>query len=329
LISLIWGVPLSCLVASVWYGPMIARHSWTFIDQFIVQHHFARFATNKYHHPGPFYFYLPWLAGLALPWTIVLVASLLASRRWQWHGDSPRDLMRILALAWLAVPVVFFSFSGSKLAGYILPVLPAVAILGGERIDCFFRTERGERVLRFTGVLLIVVAGAATWHTHKNSGLGLGTTSLTALPLLLVGALVLVRPQPGRRSFVMILFAVFVTVIVGLKVVGPFAAKRESTRDLLAVAASRGYVNTPVVQLHTIERSAEFYAAGRITYGKDGEPVKFEGAAQVADAARRDGGPVLCFIPIEFESQLIELRGADSQIIADNGTVALLVVRAR
>src|SRR6185436_9233065 len=98
LISLIWGVPLSCLVASVWYGPMIARHSWTFIDQFIVQHHFARFATTKYHHPGPFYFYLPWLAGLALPWTIVLVASLLASRRWQWRGDSPLDLMRILAL---------------------------------------------------------------------------------------------------------------------------------------------------------------------------------------------------------------------------------------
>ena len=82
----------------------------------------------------------------------------------------------------------------------------------------------------------------------------------------------------------------------------------------------RGYANAPVVQLHTIERSAEFYAASRVTYGSDGEPVKFEGATQVIEAAQRSGGSVLCLVPVEFEPQLTTLKQANSEIIADKWT---------
>jgi hypothetical protein len=96
---------------------------------------------------------------------------------------------------------------------------------------------------------------------------------------------------------------------------------------LLTGAAARGYAATPVVQLHTIERSAEFYAAGRITYGADGEPVKFEGAAQVFDAARQGGGAVLCLVPTEYAVQLTTARQASSQFLGDNGRVALVLVR--
>ena len=58
LLSLFWGLPLSILVASIWYGPVIYKHRWLFIDEFFIQHHFARYLSNKYHHPQPFYFYL-------------------------------------------------------------------------------------------------------------------------------------------------------------------------------------------------------------------------------------------------------------------------------
>jgi hypothetical protein len=98
---------------------------------------------------------------------------------------------------------------------------------------------------------------------------------------------------------------------------------------MLAVAEARGYSNLPVVQLHIIDRGVEFYAAGRVSYQNDGEPEKFEGAQQVADAARRNGGAVLALVPIELDSQLITLSGVNSEVVADNGSVALLVVRVR
>src|SRR6266851_3012996 len=73
--SLFWGLPLAIALAAVWFGPMLSRHGWKFIDQFIIQHHFARFISNKYHHPAPFYFYLLVLVALAVPWTIFLGAG--------------------------------------------------------------------------------------------------------------------------------------------------------------------------------------------------------------------------------------------------------------
>ena len=113
LFSLLWGIPITVAVAGVWYGPMIYRHGWTFIEQFIVQHHFARFVSNKYRHPQPFYFYVPVVAALVLPWTMVLIATLTASPRWRWRGMDQVDRIRVFALAWLVVPTIFFSLSGS------------------------------------------------------------------------------------------------------------------------------------------------------------------------------------------------------------------------
>ena len=327
--SLIWGVPLALAVAGIWYGPMIAKHGWTFINQFFVQHHFARFVTNKYHHPGPFYFYLPVLVGLALPWTIVLGASLISTRRWRWQGTSGLDRLRVFALVWLIVPLVFFSFSGSKLGGYILPGLPPVAVLVGERIVCWYREQRGQRALRLTGILLLVVVLAAIWYTHRRLHLNFAVTGLSAVTLIATGALAIVRPQLRGKLFLAISIVTVLTAGIALRLVAPAMARSQSVRDLLATANARGFSNIPIVQLHTIERSAEFYGSGRITYGTDGEPVKFEGAWQVADAARRNHGMVLCLVPADLASQLKTLPQLKVELIADNGRVVLVLVQVK
>ncbi len=323
--SVLWGVPLSIAIAAVWYLPMITRHGWLFIDQFIIQHHFARFATNKYHHPAPFYFYIPVLIGLTLPWTILFGAGLFSARGWRWRGPSAIDRVRVFALAWLLVPILFFSISSSKLVAYILPVLPAVALLAGERIACFQAAQRGEKVLRLTGAFLILIGSAAIWYTHRETGASLATASIVAGPLLITGLIAIVRPR--RALFRAIALATFVTAILGLILIGPAVGRAESVRDLLAAATARGYATTPVVQLHTIERSAEFYAAGRITYGSDGEPLKFEGVMQVVNAARQSDGSVLCLIPTEYAAQLMTASQVQAELIGDNGRVALILVR--
>ena len=326
-VSLFWGVPLALAVAAVWYGPMIARHGWTFVDQFIIQHHFARFATNKYHHPAPFYFYLPVLAVLALPWTGQLLAAFNSARRWNWRGDAPLDRLRVFALAWIVVPVIFFSFSGSKLTAYILPVMPAVALLSGERLTCFLRAGRGDKVMRFTGALLIALASVGGWYSIRHLHLSSLCIGATLLPLVVVGVAALLRPQMRRLLFVLIPVATFAAAAVAINCAAPVAARTESVRDLLAAANARGYGAARVVQLHNIERTAEFYAAGRLDYGPDGEPIKLEGVTQVADAARRSGGVVLCFVPTEYESQLTSYQKIQAEVVANNGRVSLVIVR--
>ena len=127
LFSLLWGTILAATVASVWYVPMCLRHGSEFINEFFIAHHFQRFTSNKYQHPQPFYFYLWVFPLMALPWTPFLIASLVSRIR---KSDSPafRPLMAF-AICWMLVPLAFFSFSGSKLPGYVLPSAAPAIIL--------------------------------------------------------------------------------------------------------------------------------------------------------------------------------------------------------
>lgn len=156
-LSLFWGVPIAVAVSAIWYGPVIARHGWTFIDEFFIQHHFARYLSNKYHHPQPIWFYPVIIMMLALPWTPYLVVALATVRRWTWRGGDSLSIVRVFSLAWLLLPLVFFSFSGSKLPGYVLPVLPAVALLVSDRLTRMFNPRWPLIIAGATVVLVVIV----------------------------------------------------------------------------------------------------------------------------------------------------------------------------
>jgi 4-amino-4-deoxy-L-arabinose transferase-like glycosyltransferase len=170
LVSLSWGVPLALAVSAIWYGPVIAKHGGTFIDEFFVQHHFARYVSNKYHHPQPIYFYPVIILMLALPWTVHLVLALAKTRRWDWRGGDSLSIVRVFSLAWLLLPIVFFSFSGSKLPGYVLPALPGVALLVSDRLT-FVRSARWPLMIAGATVVLVVIVlnTAALPYANRES----------------------------------------------------------------------------------------------------------------------------------------------------------------
>jgi 4-amino-4-deoxy-L-arabinose transferase-like glycosyltransferase len=328
--SLLWGLPLSMLIAAIWYGPITARHGWTFIDQFIIQHHFARYLSNKYNHPQPFYFYPPLMALFILPWTAVLVAALASARRWKWRGTDAVSKARIFALAWLVVPIAFFSLSGSKLPGYILPALPGAALLIGDRLQLYRRDGlSGVRTMRATGVLLLLLALANGFYQTRVAHVSAGIAIIVALPLAFAGLFVLVCARLRRWCALAVIGATFIATVLSLQLVVDKGARGESVRDLVAKASARGYASVPVYELYTVERTAEFYAAGRVARGRDGDVRMFEGAAEIAEAARLEGGTALVLVPINELYQLTDYKALDTEIIGDNGKLALVVVRVR
>lgn len=134
LISLIWGTLLAVAVASSWYLPMYLRHGYGFIDEFFIQHHFQRYTSNKYQHPQPFHFFLWVLPLMTIPWMPFFIVEVWRNIRDRFSRERTRScsasasLVRF-AFAWIIVPLVFFSFSGSKLPGYILPAVPPAVVL--------------------------------------------------------------------------------------------------------------------------------------------------------------------------------------------------------
>lgn len=113
-------VAMALLVAAPWYGAMMSIHGRVFFDDFILRHHFSRFATSELQHEQPFWFYLPVLVAALFPWPTTLV--LMGKGIWQERRH------RVL-LATFGFGLLFFSMSTNKLPGYVLPLLPSLCIL--------------------------------------------------------------------------------------------------------------------------------------------------------------------------------------------------------
>ena len=98
-----------------------------FAHFFFVQEHFQRFTTTMHHRAHPAWYFVPVLAAGVAPWLFVIAAGWWAALRRPGPGFSPSLFLAL----WALVVFVFFSASSSKLPGYILPLVPALALLGG------------------------------------------------------------------------------------------------------------------------------------------------------------------------------------------------------
>jgi 4-amino-4-deoxy-L-arabinose transferase-like glycosyltransferase len=118
--------------------PWFARVQWQFPDFFqffILEQHLRRYLSPAMH-PKPFYYYLPVLLGLMLPWSWLLPWSL--GRR-----ETAADPERLFLLLWAGVILAFFSLSRGKLPSYILPALLPLALLLGRTLNLRGRGGRG------------------------------------------------------------------------------------------------------------------------------------------------------------------------------------------
>jgi len=145
----IWipGLLLYFAMVLPWYVA-VQRENPTFVEQFIVQHNLKRFATDLYQHKQPFWYFIAVAFVGLMPWTVIAARALVAAisdsvAEWKTRLNPkhyfglPRtgDAFPEFLVLWALFPIVFFSFSESKLPGYILPALPPITILTGDYLN--------------------------------------------------------------------------------------------------------------------------------------------------------------------------------------------------
>lgn len=124
------GVALFALLVTPWFI-QVSRANADFLQFFFVREHFQRYLTDEAQRVEPWWYFLKILAAGALPWLPQMGAALCSS----WRQTATRgqfDASRVLWI-WCVFILVFFSLSHSKLAPYILPLLPPLALLTAAR----------------------------------------------------------------------------------------------------------------------------------------------------------------------------------------------------
>jgi 4-amino-4-deoxy-L-arabinose transferase-like glycosyltransferase/multidrug transporter EmrE-like cation transporter len=122
------GAALFLLLTAPWFVAVALANS-DFVRFFFVHEHFERFLTTAHHRYQPFWYFIPLLLVGTLPWTIPVLNGLCHGLRHPkpTSGFSPERFIAV----WCVFVFAFFSVSQSKLSGYIVPVLPPLALLAG------------------------------------------------------------------------------------------------------------------------------------------------------------------------------------------------------
>jgi len=131
-----------------------------FFRIFFIEHNLERFGTNLYQHSQPFWYYVPVFLLSMLPWTVFTLMAMVEAGKSGVHrfrvGESTNekdDGLTSFLLVWILLPIIFFSISRSKLPGYILPAIPAAAVLTADYL------WRRARVSRWTMMLHSLICG--------------------------------------------------------------------------------------------------------------------------------------------------------------------------
>ncbi|ACB50888.1 unknown [Crocosphaera subtropica ATCC 51142] len=126
------GISSFLLISVPWFVLVTIEHGQEYINTFFGLHNVQRFTSVVSRHPGAWYYYIPVIMVGLLPWSIYLplaIAKLRVWQRQQWIHSPRSTHLGIFCLCWFLVVLIFFSSSVTKLAGYVLPLMPAAAIM--------------------------------------------------------------------------------------------------------------------------------------------------------------------------------------------------------
>lgn len=265
------GILLFLVIALPWYVTVQIANP-QFFREFILEHNLARFSTNLYHHPEPFWYYLPVTALALIPWIVFAVAASVDPVRTWWFERkatrSPMDLelqFSIFLCCWLILPIVFFSISRSKLPGYVLPALPAAAVLLAEYLKR--RTEHEQAISKWLALPHALVASAPivpavlVSFVVSQHRLPIGRPMLFGAAIAFVMSVAIAVTLVGRAGLRMLRFVTLIAVVLAVAAVlklGTAAIDQNlSTRPLAVELASVETHKLPVA-VYGVSREVEY-----------------------------------------------------------------------
>ena len=268
------GILLFLAISIPWYVEAQLK-TGNFFRVFLLEHNLERFGTNRYAHRQPFwYFFVVLLLGM-LPWTAIFVAELvnIARNFRAWLSERP---LTIFVTLWCALPVLFFSLSVSKLPGYILPAIPAAALLVvaylHERRDCKLPVPLVLIHGLCCGVILALVLVAPHLLLKMKPSPQAIIYSVVAGLMVFVLVVFLVQRQGVRAIAPATLIPIVVAVGFIVKAAAPVVDATQSARPLALEIKRVAPRDLPIV-LFRLPRPAEFgvqyYRRGAIAVSEE------------------------------------------------------------
>jgi 4-amino-4-deoxy-L-arabinose transferase-like glycosyltransferase len=140
--GLLWGIVLFVLTTFPWYVLMIQRYGNGFIHEFFINCHIRRLFEAEHVANDSWYFYpLTMVLGI-FPWSLFTLGALVHLFR---NASKKKEPLCLFLISWMIVTFSIFQAAHSKLASYIFPLFPVLALVTGDFIvDVYARKDKGR-----------------------------------------------------------------------------------------------------------------------------------------------------------------------------------------
>jgi 4-amino-4-deoxy-L-arabinose transferase-like glycosyltransferase len=257
-LQLFAGAPLFLVITAPWFW-LVQRRNPEFFGFFFIREHVERFLTTVHHRAEPVWYFIP----------ILLIALLPVLGNWRnWRlarieGERASGEFRpeLFLLIWCGVVFVLFSLSQSKLASYVMPMMPPLAVVLA-RVTHSAPAALPRAKWISISFLLLVAATLALVGWHR-----MGSISKASLGWAIVGGLICLgylgldrmRPQrsPAQRWAVLAAVSVGCYQVLALCYAATFPARSGET--MAAEIAGHIQPNTQLYSVGQYRHSLSFY----------------------------------------------------------------------
>jgi len=333
------GLALFALITVPWFL-LVSLRNPSFPGFFFVHEHFTRFLTTVHQRVEPWWYFLPLLLLAVLPWLVPLVRAARAA--WSDPGLSPavveapvagtRFRPRRFLLIYAAVVFLFFSASGSKLAPYILPIVPVLAALTGAYLKDPGRLAR-HAACAAAPLVVVVAAGLLIYSARRNDYMPHEALhwALAAVVAALIAALASFRTRD--RPLATVLVAALGASLAWQFLMSAYTVIPPARSAKALVRAVEPFL-TPHMPLYSVGQYRETLSPylgrtlqlagyeGELRFGLDEEPERRMSIEQFAEHWSAEAPAVAFFDPGVWDTW--RRRGLPGRVLAaDNYTVAV------
>ncbi|WP_265918833.1 ArnT family glycosyltransferase [Cupriavidus nantongensis] len=284
------GIALMLLVALPWYW-LVARRNPEFLHFFFIHEHWQRYTSTVHARTGAPWYFVPLLVGGFLPWLGLLPGMVRAVMRRAGvahaAGPNPPFQPALMAALWALAIFVFFSLSGSKLPGYIVPMFPALGILGGVALahtgnHAWTRQVRAMLVLGAIGLLASPVVATLDANNTPNAlyrHYAIWAALACALVIASAAAALWLLRRHGRMAsvtgYAFGMLLAFSVALLGHEAIG----RPASGIDLIAPIERVLRPDMPLYGVGMLDHTLPFYLRHPLTMVAQADELAF-GAAQ-------------------------------------------------
>ena len=319
-LHIVSGTLLLLALTAPWFVVVSLRNP-EFAQFFFIHEHWQRYTSSVHQRGAPAWYFVPQLLAGFAPWLGLLPRMAAALREEPGAGFRPLWF----CAAWAASIFVFFSLSGSKLPGYILPMFPALALLAAVALAGMDRRGFGRQIAG-----LAVVAALALLASPLIGRIGAdeaqaallrsyGAWVAAACAVALAGALL--AAWLNRRGALLPAIAGYALAVFGATTVGLVGhetlGRPASGADLVPAMNALLTPSMPIYSVRLLDHTLPFYLRrtmvmveepDELAFGVQQEPQKWLPTLAAFTQAWTSGTPALAVMSSTTHAEL-QARG--------------------